>query len=104
MKLINFNPGKEPLYYYLRFRVACLIIALFFGLLIMAYRDISKLSQQSKMYRELYIEKTVEYRYTRYDLDMLADILTSNGQLGIVRYYCDSFKKWDEQRLSRLRK
>jgi hypothetical protein len=30
---------------------------------------------------------------------MLADLMTSSGQIGIMKYYCDDFRKWQDRQL-----
>lgn len=89
----------EPTYYYFRFRIALFCIA-FMSVIAIAshvrtieFRDKYNymLKDNVKLYRQL--------RQCNTDLDMTIDLYTSNGNIGIMQFYCDRFKMYQEKRL-----
>jgi hypothetical protein len=91
--------GGEPLYYYMRFRIALLCLVLLFILNCTTFYQMRKLNAvavANMNYNVLLLRANI--RLTR-ENDMLADLMTSSGQTGIIRYYCDDFRKWQDRQL-----
>jgi len=91
--------GGEPLYYYFRFRVAVAVMIFLFVLNALTFREMRKWNLEAKAHLSYNIKLLrANNRLTR-ENDMLADVMLSNGQLGIIRFYCDELRKWQEQQL-----
>jgi len=91
--------GSEPLYYYLRFRIALMCLVLLFIMNFATFYQMRKLNAvavANMNYNILLLRANI--RLTR-ENDMLADLMTSSGQTGIIRYYCDDFRKWQNRQL-----
>jgi len=94
-----FDRGSEPLYYYLRFRIALLCLVLLFIMNCTTFYQMRKLNAvavANMNYNILLLRANI--RLTR-ENDMLADLMTSSGQIGIMKYYCDDFRKWQNRQL-----
>lgn len=94
-----FDRGGEPLYYFIRFRIALLCLVLLFILNCATFYQMRKLNAvavANMNYNILLLRANI--RLTR-ENDMLADLMTSSGQIGIMKYYCDDFRKWQNRQL-----
>lgn len=93
---------REPIYYYFRFRIALLCIALMTVVSIAShfrtieFRDKYEymITENVKLYKQL--------RECNEDLDMTIDLYTSRGNTAIMDYYCDRWKRYQESRIERL--
>ena len=91
--------GDEPLYYFIRFRIAIICLVLLFILNCATFyqmRKINAVAVANMNYNILLLRANI--RLTR-ENDMLADLMTSSGQIGIMKYYCDDFRKWQNRQL-----
>jgi hypothetical protein len=91
--------GDEPLYYYMRFRIAIICLVLLFILNCATFYQMRKMKAvavANMNYNILLLRANI--RLTR-ENDMLADLMTSSGQIGIMKYYCDDFRKWQNRQL-----
>jgi hypothetical protein len=98
--------GDEPLYYYLRFRVAVMSIIFLFGYNYMTFREMQYWVQEANFWRNVntkilerhngYLRQIQECRDNN---QMLTDIITSGYHAGIIRFYCDDFRKWQDRQL-----
>ena len=89
----------EPLYYYLRFRVAVAVIVFLLILNALTFREMRKWNYRADAHLSYNIELLQRNVRLLKENDMLADVMVSSGQMGIVRFYCDELKKWQEQQL-----
>ena len=89
----------EPLYYYLRFRVAVAVIVFLLILNVLTFREMRKWNYRADAHLEYNIELLQRNIRLLKENDMLADVMLSNGQFGIIQFYCDELKKWQEQQL-----
>ena len=89
----------EPLYYYLRFRVAVAVIVFLLILNVLTFREMRNWNYRADAHLEYNIELLQRNIRLLKENDMLADVMVSSGQMGIVRFYCDELKKWQEQQL-----
>lgn len=91
--------GDEPLYYYLRFRVAIFVMIFLFILNCATFYEMRRWNIEAKAHRSYNIKLLrANNRLTR-ENDMLADLMTSSGQIGMIKYYCDDFRRWQNQQL-----
>jgi hypothetical protein len=91
--------GDEPLYYFIRFRIAIICLVLLFILNFATFYQMRKMKAvavANMNYNILLLRANI--RLTR-ENDMLADLMTSSGQIGIMKYYCDDFRKWQNRQL-----
>jgi hypothetical protein len=91
--------GDEPLYYFIRFRIAIICLVLLFILNCATFYQMRKMNAvavANMNYNILLLRANI--RLTR-ENDMLADLMTSSGQIGIMKYYCDDFRKWQNKQL-----
>jgi hypothetical protein len=91
--------GDEPLYYFIRFRIAIICLVLLFILNCATFYQMRKMNAvavANMNYNILLLRANI--RLTR-ENDMLADLMTSSGQIGIMKYYCDDFRKWQNRQL-----
>jgi hypothetical protein len=91
--------GDEPLYYFIRFRIAIICLVLLFILNFATFYQMRKMNAvavANMNYNILLLRANI--RLTR-ENDMLADLMTSSGQIGIMKYYCDDFRKWQNRQL-----
>jgi hypothetical protein len=91
--------GDEPLYYFIRFRIAIICLVLLFILNCATFYQMRKMNAvavANMNYNILLLRANI--RLTR-ENDMLADLMTSSGQIGIMKYYCDDFRRWQNRQL-----
>jgi hypothetical protein len=98
--------GDEPLYFYLRFRMAVLSIIVLTAFGYQSFRETNKWVQEANFWRNVntnilkrhngYLRQIQECRDNN---EMLTDIITSGYHPGIIRFYCDDFRKWQNQQL-----
>jgi hypothetical protein len=91
--------GDEPLYYYLRFRVAIFVMAFLIILNFATFHQMQKWNREAKANLSYNIKLLRANNRLMIENDMLADLMTSNGQIGIMKYYCDDFRRWQNQQL-----
>jgi hypothetical protein len=91
--------GDEPLYYYLRFRVAIFVMAFLIILNFATYHQMQKWNREAKANLSYNIKLLRANNRLNRENDMLADLMTSSGQIGIMKYYCDDFRRWQNQQL-----
>jgi hypothetical protein len=91
--------GDEPLYYYLRFRVAIFVMAFLIILNFATYHQMQKWNREAKANLSYNIKLLRANNRLNRENDMLSDLMTSSGQMGIIRFYCDDFRKWQDQQL-----
>jgi hypothetical protein len=91
--------GDEPLYYYLRFRVAIFVMAFLIILNFATFHQMQKWNREAKANRSYNIKLLRANNRLNRENDMLADLMTSSGQMGMIRYYCDDFRRWQDQQL-----
>ena len=91
--------GDEPLYYFIRFRIAILCLVLLFIMNLVTFyhmRKFNAVAVANMNYNTFLLRSNI--RLTQ-ENDMLADLMTSSGQIGIMKYYCDDFRKWQNRQL-----
>jgi hypothetical protein len=91
--------GDEPLYFYLRFRVAIFVMAFLIILNFATYHQMQKWNREAKANLSYNIKLLRANNRLNRENDMLADLMTSSGQIGIMKYYCDDFRRWQDQQL-----
>lgn len=91
--------GDEPMYYYLRFRVAVAVIVFLLILNALTFREMRKWNYRADAHLEYNIELLQRNIRLLKENDMLADVMLSNGQFGIIQFYCDELRKWQDQQL-----
>jgi hypothetical protein len=91
--------GDEPLYYYLRFRVAIFVMAFLIILNFATFHQMQKWNREAKANLSYNIKLLRANNRLMIENDMLADLMTSSGQIGIMKYYCDDFRRWQDQQL-----
>jgi hypothetical protein len=91
--------GDEPLYYYLRFRVAIFVMAFLIILNFATFHQMQKWNREAKANLSYNIKLLRANNRLMIENDMLADLMTSSGQIGILKYYCDDFRRWQDQQL-----
>jgi hypothetical protein len=91
--------GDEPLYYYLRFRVAIFVMAFLIILNFATFHQMQKWNREAKANLSYNIKLLRANNRLMIENDMLADLMTSSGQIGIMKYYCDDFRRWQDRQL-----
>jgi hypothetical protein len=91
--------GDEPLYYYLRFRVAVFVMAFLIILNFATFHQMQKWNREAKANLSYNIKLLRANNRLNRENDMLADLMTSSGQIGIMKYYCDDFRRWQDRQL-----
>jgi hypothetical protein len=91
--------GDEPLYYFIRFRVALFMMAFLFILNCATFYEMRKWNIRAKANLSYNIELLRANKRLIAENDMLADLMLSNGQIDIIRFYCDDFRKWQDRQL-----
>jgi hypothetical protein len=93
------DKGGEPLYYYLRFRIALMCLVLLFIMNFATFYQMRKMKAvavANMKYNILLLRANIRLTHEN---DMLADLMTSSGQIGIMKYYCDDFRRWQDRQL-----
>jgi len=93
------DKGDEPLYYYLRFRVAVFVMAFLIILNFATFHQMKKWNREARANLSYNIKLLRANNRLNRENDMLADLMTSSGQMGIMKYYCDDFRRWQNQQL-----
>jgi hypothetical protein len=91
--------GDEPLYFYLRFRVAIFVMAFLIILNFATFHQMQKWNREAKANLSYNIKLLRANNRLMIENDMLADLMTSSGQIGIMKYYCDDFRRWQDRQL-----
>jgi hypothetical protein len=104
--IMLFDRGDEPLYYYLRFRMAVLSMIVLTAFGYQSFRETNKWVSEANFWRNVntnilkrhngYLRQIQECRDNN---QMLTDIITSGYHSGIIRFYCDDFRKWQDRQL-----
>jgi hypothetical protein len=97
---------KEPMYFYIRFRVALFCIGILAVINIMTFYEMNRWVNSARIQMSygnhmgrMYLSTARDNVRLRRENNMLADIMLSNGQMGVVRFYCDDFRDWQDRQL-----
>ena len=91
-------------FYKFGFYVAFILMWLFlFALCASHYRTIEF---RNKYYAQLsaHVDDLISLNQCSTDLDMTIDLYTSNGNIAIMKHYCDRWNRYQEKRLRQAKK
>jgi hypothetical protein len=89
----------EPTYYYFRFRIALFCVAFFFVISIASHFRTIEFRDKYEAQLSAHVKDLKALNQCNADLDMTIDLYTSNGNIAIMQFYCDRFKRYQDRRL-----
>jgi len=89
----------EPTYYYFRFRIALLCIVLMFAVSVASHFKTVEFRDKYEYMVSQNVKLSNQLIQCNSDLDMTIDLYTSNGNIAIMKHYCDRFKRYQDRRL-----
>lgn len=90
---------SKLLFYRFATWVLAVCTLLFFATTLASMHEQKRWQTYAEVYRTEYLKAVKQRNTAQAEADMFADMLTSNGQMGIIRYYCDRFRKFEMERL-----